>query len=415
MTKIGNTPLRALFGAILLFAGLAAASVPAFAASSSSLTVPAGAKEFTVEILLNENASFGGAEFGFTVDGGAGVKPVKYEKSTALSGAMSVAPGDGGLVFEGGRYLFGFASTSNGYSGRVNAGTLTFSYEGDAPHRISFAHLKLGRFEGENAVGELRDGEYLVIDVTREGAGEEPDNPSNLDNPNTPDIPSNPNIPSNPSSSRGGGGGGAPSTAVTVEIGEDATPLATGDAGRSKYFDDVAAGYAWAGKEIDALYERGVVKGVSARAFNPAGNVTRGDFTLMFVRAFGLEAEFTDNVPDVPKGKYYYEAIGTAKALGVAEGYGTAEFRPGAQISRQDMATLVYRAMRAVGKPFDEGTAADTAAFADSGDVAGYAEAAVRTLVKAGVLRGADGNLNPKGYATRAETAMIVYRLLDEN
>ncbi|MDR2090036.1 MAG: S-layer homology domain-containing protein, partial [Clostridiales Family XIII bacterium] len=65
--------------------------------------------------------------------------------------------------------------------------------------------------------------------------------------------------------------------------------------------------------------------------------------------------------------------------------------------------------------PFDEGTAADTAAFTDSGDVAGYAEAAMRALVKAGVLQGTDGKLNPKGYATRAETAMIVYRLLDES
>jgi beta-glucosidase len=152
---------------------------------------------------------------------------------------------------------------------------------------------------------------------------------------------------------------------------------------------------------------------VAERLFNPASPVTRGDFTLMFVRAFELTANFTDNFADVPPEKYYYEAIGVARALGVAEGYSETEFRPDANISRQEMMTLLYRAMRVIGRPFAEGAAADTAAFSDSGDVAAYATDAVRALVKADVVRGdANGKLNPLGFATRAETAVILYRLL---
>jgi hypothetical protein len=412
MTKIGNTLLRAALGVLLLFAGLAATAATAFA-ETVSLTVPADATEYTIEIYLNESKPFAGAEFGLTIAGGAGVTPLRYGKDSALSDAINVIPDAGGLRLESDLYLFGFVGVSNSRSGRVRAGTLTLGYEGNAPHTLTLSQMKLVYLVADGKVeSEMRrDSEHFVIHVSRaDASGENPSDPDNPDNPNNPDNPSNPNTPS---ASPGGGGTSVAGTAVTVDIGEDDTPLAAGDAGRSAYFDDVAAGYAWAYKEIDALYERGVVKGVAERLFHPASNVTRGDFTLMFVRAFGLTAEFTDNFSDVPREKYYYEAIGIARALGVAEGYSAAEFRPDAQISRQEMVTLVYRAMRVMGRPFEEGSEADTAAFADSGEVAEYALPAVRALVKAGVIKGSDGRINPKGFATRAETAVIVYRLME--
>jgi hypothetical protein len=391
--KIGNGILRAALCAAFVFAGLTAAAFPAFAATSS-LNVPAGAKEFTVDIRMNESKAFASADFGLEISGGDGVTLIKYEKSAELGASANYIPDEGGIRCTDGRYLFGFVSVSNNYSGNVNVGTLTFGYEGDAPHVLTLSRIKVAYLadDGKTAEGDLREREHFVINVSR--AGED-----------------------GGAASGGGaatGGGGPASTTITADIDEDATPLATGDEHRSKYFDDVAEGYSWAYREIDALYERGVAEGIGARLFDPASNVTRGDFVLMFVRAFELKADFSDNFPDVPPEKYYYEAIGVAKALGVAKGYSADEFRPDANISRQEMITLVYRAAAAVGRPFEEGSESDTAAFADRDDVAGYAEDAVRALVKAGVIQGSNGNINPLGFATRAETAVIVYRLIAE-
>lgn len=182
------------------------------------------------------------------------------------------------------------------------------------------------------------------------------------------------------------------------------------DAG-SQYFTDVGTTYSWASEAIDYLYKGGVVTGMSTGRYSPATDITRADFIVMLVRGFDLQAGVAGNFGDVPVGTYYFNSIAVAKALGIAQGDG-GYFRPAFSLSRQDAMVLVARALGVTSVTLSPGTKSNLSGFSDSGEVSDYAVGAVATLVKAGVIKGTNGKINPKGSITRAEMAVILYRVL---
>jgi len=192
----------------------------------------------------------------------------------------------------------------------------------------------------------------------------------------------------------------------TVKI----TVTAVAETGASAYFKDVTNDYAWAAPSIDALYKAGVVTGTGSNMYSPAANITRGDFMLMLYRALGLKASTSGNFADVPSGSYYYTAIAVAKSLGVAQGSG-GYFYPTSAITREDAMVLVARAMKADGQTLPSGTLSDLSGFNDRSQVSDYAISAVGGLVKAGIIKGSNGYLSPKSPVTRAEMAVILYRV----
>lgn len=181
---------------------------------------------------------------------------------------------------------------------------------------------------------------------------------------------------------------------------------------QSEHFPDVGMGYGWAIKAIDTLFEKGIVKGDERGRFNPVQNTKRGDFILMTVRALNLKAEYTDNFKDVVPGAYYYDAIGTAKALGIARGSGE-NFNPDGNITREDMMTLVIRALEISGMQLEKAGEEYLAGFNDNKSISAYAREAVATLAKAGIVQGSGSGVKPKSMATRAEIAAILYRVLN--
>lgn len=193
----------------------------------------------------------------------------------------------------------------------------------------------------------------------------------------------------------------------TVKI----TITAVADSAASSYFNDVTSSYSWASASIDYLFEKGVVTGTGSNNYSPAQNMIRGDFMLMLYRALDLSASSKSNFSDVPAGSYYYTAIATAKALGIAKGYDDL-FMPNAPITREDAMVLVARALKADGKTLTTGSISDLNNFKDKGSVSDYAVSSVATLVKAGIVTGSNSYLNPKSYVTRAEMAVILYRVL---
>jgi len=195
------------------------------------------------------------------------------------------------------------------------------------------------------------------------------------------------------------------------EITDDGPPLGEFHV---HYFDDVTyTRYAWAEPAVCALAEAGVVKGTANRIYSPASKIKRGDFILMLARAYGFDEPFTENFPDVPVGSYYYNSIGSAKALGVAEGYGDGTFRPEAPISRQEMMAFIDRTMDTIDNPLPRGSEKDLLAFSDHNLVAGYAREHVAALINSGVIIGSNNNrINPRGNTTRAEMAVALYRLM---
>ena len=182
----------------------------------------------------------------------------------------------------------------------------------------------------------------------------------------------------------------------------------------SLYFKDVDKSYSWAASQIDYLLEEGVVNGTGNNNYSPAQNVTRGDFMLMLYRALELTATDRGNFSDVPKDSYYYKAISVAKSLGIAKGYKD-KFMPAAGITREDAMVLVDRALIIEGKKLSAGKDSDLYTFKDRKSVSDYAVTSVATLVKAGIIQGSNSYLNPKSMISRAEMAVILYKVLQLN
>lgn len=170
--------------------------------------------------------------------------------------------------------------------------------------------------------------------------------------------------------------------------------------------------HAWAKDSIYLLKNKGIISGVSETEFAPANNIKRGDFILILTKMMSVNDEFSENFADVPESAYYYNAIGSAKAAGIAHGSGE-NFMPENSITRQDLITLAYRAFLQKGyiAETDDFTSLD--AFADKGDISDYAKTAMALMVKSGIIQGSNGNVNPKGNATRAEVAVICAKLIE--
>ena len=204
----------------------------------------------------------------------------------------------------------------------------------------------------------------------------------------------------------GGGGGSTGGSGYTPSTPNNPTTPSSGET-----FTDLE-NHAWAKDAVYTLKNKGIISGISDTEFAPANNIKRGDFILILTRMLGVNNEFTENFADVPESAYYYQAIGSAKAAGIAQGSGE-NFMPENSIIRQDLITLAYRAFLAKGyiTETDDFTSLD--AFADKGDISDYAQTAMASMVKAGIIQGSNGNVNPKGSATRAEVAVMCARLVE--
>jgi hypothetical protein len=178
----------------------------------------------------------------------------------------------------------------------------------------------------------------------------------------------------------------------------------------NKTFEDVG-GYDWARKEIEVLASRGVIEGTSSSTYDPEKPITRADFVLLLVRGLGLTAGFDDNFADVRAGDYYYEALGIAKKLGIVNGVGNGAFNPLDPITRQDMMVLVDRALRAAGKLPEVTEPGRLDAFHDQDLIADYAMSSAAALVERGIIEGSSNRIRPMANASRAEIAVLIYRI----
>lgn len=212
----------------------------------------------------------------------------------------------------------------------------------------------------------------------------------------------------------GGGGMGGGSTGGGSTGGSGYTPSTPNNPttpASGETFTDLE-NHAWAKDAVYTLKNKGIISGISDTEFAPANNIKRGDFILILTRMLGVNNEFTENFADVPESAYYYRAIGSAKAAGIAQGSGE-NFMPENSITRQDLITLAYRAFLAKGYITETDDTASLDAFADKGDISDYAGTAMASMVKAGIIQGSNGNVNPKGFATRAEVAVMCARLCE--
>ena len=210
------------------------------------------------------------------------------------------------------------------------------------------------------------------------------------------------------SDSAGGSGGGSSGGGSVGggSFGGGAYAPATTEA-----FTDLGS-YAWAKESVYTLKNKGIISGISKTEYAPANNIKRGDFILILARMLSITEPFSENFADVPQESYYYNAIGRARAAGIASGDGE-NFMPESTITRQDLITLSYRAFLAKGYIVSVADTDSLESFADKESISDYAKTAMASMVKSGIIQGSDGRVNPLGNATRAEVAVMCARLLE--
>jgi hypothetical protein len=177
-----------------------------------------------------------------------------------------------------------------------------------------------------------------------------------------------------------------------------------------KTFEDTAK-YKWAEKQISVLASKNIIRGTSETTYSPQKNITRADFLKLLVNTLGLKTDINGSFDDIAANAHYYNEVAIAKALGITSGLGNNKFEPIAQISRQDMMVMVEKALQIAGKPGVEGSNVDLQKFNDADKIAGYARNSVASLIKEGIITGDGSKINPTGKTTRAEAAVILYKL----
>ncbi len=177
-----------------------------------------------------------------------------------------------------------------------------------------------------------------------------------------------------------------------------------------KKFEDIPSG-SWKEKPAVTLASYGIIDGTSDTLFSPDKGITRGEYLGWLVKTTGLTAGVNANFEDVDREYAYYNEIGIARALKITAGVGNNKYNPDTGISRQDMMVLTARALKAAGNVLPSMGSGDLEEFSDSGKVAQYALEDVRTMVKAGYIKGSGGRINPAGFTTRAEAAQVLYKI----
>lgn len=175
-------------------------------------------------------------------------------------------------------------------------------------------------------------------------------------------------------------------------------------------FTDVDLG-AWYHESLDRILTLGYMNGVSATEFDVNGSVTRAQLVTVLYRVAG-EPETSAAIPftDVEDGQWYTRAIVWAAEQGVVNGVGSDLFAPNDPLTREQIATILYRWAKAQPAGND---ALDS--FPDAADVSDYAAPAMNWAVENGLINGSDGKLLPKDSATRAQIAAILVRYLERN
>ena len=186
-------------------------------------------------------------------------------------------------------------------------------------------------------------------------------------------------------------------------------------------FRDMPAPDNWAHAGLDYCIYRGYINGLSATTVDPSGTCTRAQLVCILYRIQG-EPKVVDGYEldklrapfdDVPRGQWYTNAIWWAKLTGIVNGTSATTFDPSGQITREQLAAILYR-YTAKYAPDATGNAASLAAYPDAGSVSAYARDAMAWAVGNGLISGLPHGktdyLEPGGSATRAQVATILMR-----
>ena len=203
--------------------------------------------------------------------------------------------------------------------------------------------------------------------------------------------------------------------AVNASSRNDSKPSVT------EIFDDVKAG-SWYVNAIQYVYDNGIMSG-KGKSFKPDSPLTREEFVqVLYNNAGKPEVTIENHFSDVKDNGWYKASVLWANEKGIASGKPDGSFGIGKQITRQDLAKMLYEYAKTTGL---DSTKDDTAieGYKDTKKVSNYAKEAMAWAVSQGIISGkgekgapkSETRLDPQGKATRAECASMMKKLLEKN
>ncbi len=209
--------------------------------------------------------------------------------------------------------------------------------------------------------------------------------------------------------SGGGGGGGYVPSAPEKKPSDSNESESVDVAPKAEVFSDIVS-VPWAKDAIEYLYELKVVNGKTADTFCPEDSVTREEFVKMLVIAANIP--LTDKkvkYSDVSENDWFYPYVAAASNYGLVKGIDKNTYGTGQNITRQDIAVLCSRLLVKADEPLKD----EIVYFADHDSISDYAVDAVEKVTYLGLMIGNENlEFSPNEYATRAETAVILQRLI---
>ena len=201
-----------------------------------------------------------------------------------------------------------------------------------------------------------------------------------------------------PGGGAGGGGGGAPQPTPTPPV--------------EFPFVDVPAN-AWYREYVEQVWEMELMNGISDTEFAPDDTLSRAMTVTILYRLAGEPAvRFSRAFSDVAPGRWYSDAVAWAVQNDIVQGVGGGRFDPTANVTREQMATMLFRYAEFM--DFDTSVAGWATNFVDAHLTSRWALEALQWANANDLIRGQGGNrVNPGGTATRAERAAIIVRFVD--
>lgn len=181
----------------------------------------------------------------------------------------------------------------------------------------------------------------------------------------------------------------------------------------SAAFTDMPKFTSWAHAGIDYVVSNGLMNGVTATTFQPKGTMSRAMLVTVIYRMAGSPKAGAPGFADVKPASWFAPAVAWAAENGIVGGYPDGTFAPNANVTREQMATIFYRYVKYCGG--DVSDSVELSGFADASVVGKSHLTAMKWAVAVGLMNGTKSgnvtNLNPKGEATRQETAAMLMRL----
>ena len=168
----------------------------------------------------------------------------------------------------------------------------------------------------------------------------------------------------------------------------------------------------WFYDDVVFAYENGLFSGTSDTTFSPNTSMTRAMLVTVLYRLEGQPAvNGRSGFSDVQYNGYYEDAVTWAADNGIVNGISTSTFSPNANVTREQMAAILYR--YAQYKKYNTAASSSLNSFSDHTSVSGYAVASLQWSVAEKLVNGSNGKLMPTGNASRAQVAAILHRFAE--